>query len=200
MARVRLLQVERLGRLKSLVPINECDSVIFGEEGKFSLTTKDLTSCHAVAIVSKKAAILAHIAPLPHPKNKSGQNFPSSEAWIKHKLDEVIQRFEDNKVHFENQGSVGVMVFGLWKGKIALPDQVDYIAANIEKVAAVAVTTKSYHVLESEETRSLNKCVVLIEGLAIDHLPRVRVEDNQIPLPPVASGSTGSTTVVSSSN
>ena len=193
MARVRLLQVEQLGRLQSRVPMNEHDIVIFGEGGKFSLATEDLNSCHAVAIVSKKAAILAHIAP-----NSLDQNF-SSEAWIKLKLDEVIQRFEDNRVHFENQGSVGVLVFGLWQGEIALPDQVDYIATNIEKVTEVAVTTRSYHVLKTRESRTYNKCVVLIEGLAIGHLPRVWVEDDQIPLFSMASSSTGTTTVAPSS-
>ena len=199
MARVRLMYVERLGRLKSRVPMNENDIVIFGEEGKFSLATVDLNSCHAVAIVSKKAAILAHIAPLPPFKpNEPSQSFFSSEAWIKYKLDEVIQRFEDNRVNFENQGSVDVLVFELWKGEIALPDQVEYIAANIEKVTEVAVTTKPYHVLEDTEPRTFNKCVVIIEGLAIGHLPRVWVEDDQIPLLSVASSSTGSTNVASS--
>ena len=64
MAATRLQEMQNRNLLKTIVQINDLDIVRYGEVGKYCLATKDLNSCHAVAIISKKAAILPHTASL----------------------------------------------------------------------------------------------------------------------------------------
>ncbi|KAL8787409.1 MAG: hypothetical protein Q9195_007784 [Heterodermia aff. obscurata] len=207
MARVRLNEAIQLDRLKSIVPIDNLDIVVFGENKKNSIATQNLNSCHTVAIVSRKAALLAHIAPGPPagahfapflPANQQ-QDLTPGDLWVRSKIGELLNTFERKKVHFENEGSVGVLVFGLHQGKTALPDQVKYIIERVEKVTKAPVMTKSYYGLGRTENRSFNKSVVLIEQFATGQLPRVWVEDDLVPLLPAPSSSTGSTAVASSS-
>ena len=207
MAFARLEQVRGLGSLKSIVPVNGLDIVVFGEDGKYSIGTVNLNSCHAVAITSTKAALLAHISPHPTteaefaelPPAQQDEALTLGDTWIRHKIPEVIKRFKAKKIHFENEASVGIVVFGLWQGEIALPDQLNYIAATIEEEIGVPVTTKSYRVIDVKESWIPNNVCVLIEGFATGQLPLVWVENDQISLLPAASSSSGSTTVASSS-
>ena len=207
MARARLEQAIVDGNLKSIVPMNDLDTVVFGKDRKYSIATMDLNSCHAVAIISTKAALLAHIAPGPPeefdiallPPAQQNEALTLGDRWIRHKIPEVTKRFDNEKIHFENEGSVGIVVFGLLEGETALPDQLEYIAETIEKDIRVPVTTKSYHVLGEGSSRSPNKGFILIEGFATGQPPIAWVEDDPISLLPVASSSSGSTTVASSS-
>lgn len=63
MAATMIEQARRNQRLKSEVPMNGFDIVRFGEDHKYAIATQDLNACHAIAIISTKAAILGHIAP-----------------------------------------------------------------------------------------------------------------------------------------
>jgi len=63
MAAARLQRAEDRNELKKVVEMKGLDILRFGESGKYYLATRDLNGCQAVIIFSKKATILAHIAP-----------------------------------------------------------------------------------------------------------------------------------------
>ena len=197
MAVARLEQAKTLSRLKAIVAMNDFDIVRFGEENKYSLATKDLNSCHAVVIVSRKAAILAHIA--PNSPDSVRNQYPTSMAWITYKINQVVQCFTTNKGYFENQGPGGIVVYGIFNNEVALPDQLKLIAATVQNKMQLAVKGASYKILEKQDSRGQNKGVVLIEGVAIGQLPLIWVEDRQVPVPQAASARTASTTTASSS-
>jgi len=197
MAAARLLQVQNLNLAKPMVQMDKVDIIRFGEAGKYCLATDRLNSCHAVAVVSKKAAILAHIA--PHAPEHIRHKFSSADDYIKTMMTTVINCFKENKKYFDNQGSGGIVVYAMHDGKIALPDQVKIVAAAIKMIMGLNATPVPYKVLGSKEPRGPNKGVVLIEGQKSGQLPVVWVEDKTVPTPGAGSSSAGSTSAAASS-
>ncbi|KAL8806141.1 MAG: hypothetical protein Q9182_001542 [Xanthomendoza sp. 2 TL-2023] len=116
-------------RLKSMVLMNGFDIVRFGEvigtDQKYAIATQDLNACHAVAIISRKAAILGHIAP-------GSPKFPTGEQWIAHMVARFLERVDANIESFEKQGTGGVVVFGVYNNSIALPEQVAALVSAIQ--------------------------------------------------------------------
>ena len=134
MAAVQLQAIIREKQLKAMVPMDKFDIVEYGVDEKYSLATANLNSCHAVAIVFRKAAILAHIA--PGAPGDLAQQFTSADAWVTFKIGQVVQCVKDNSAPFDVQGSGCVLVNGLFPpGKMALPDQVRIVAHAVQKVA-----------------------------------------------------------------
>ncbi|KAL8992128.1 MAG: hypothetical protein Q9169_007347, partial [Polycauliona sp. 2 TL-2023] len=131
MANALINEALRTERLKSLVDMNKYDMVQFGKDQKFSIATKNLNSCHGVAIISRKAAILGHIAP-------GHKGFPLGETyaeWFTKGLVQYVTKAE-NRPYFEDQGTNGVVVVGFTQDQdggtaIALPDQVEVIAQRL---------------------------------------------------------------------
>lgn len=166
-------------RLKSLVPMNGFDIVRFGEvvgkDQKYAIATQNLNACHAVAIISMKAAILGHIAP-------GSPDFPTGEQWIEYMVSRFLERVDANKESFEKQGSGGVVVFGVYNNLIALPEQVETLVSAIRKAIDSIPQTLPYPVLGPLEIRGPHKGMVYIEGFGAGQLPVVWVEDRQVPL------------------
>ena len=197
MAVARIMSERGRGRLKNMVAMNGFDIVCFGVGYKFSLATEKLNSCHAGIIVSKKAAILAHIA--PHSPDSVRSQYPTSALWINFKINQVVQCCNNNKSHFENQGPGGIVVYGILNKEVALPDQLKVILGTISSKMQIAPQGASYRILEADAHRGPNKGVVLIEGIAPDQLPRVWVEDREISVSQTVSKKTTSTATASSS-
>ena len=197
MAVARIVSERGRGRLQNMVAMNAYDIVCFGNRGKYSLATENLNSCHAIIIVSKKAAILAHIA--PHSPDNIRSQYPTSALWISHKIDQVVQCFNNNKSNFENQGPGGIVVYGILNKEVALPDQLKLILGTIQSKMQISPQGASYKILEAGAPRGPNKGVVLIEGIAANQLPRVWVEDREILLSQTVSKKTTSTATASSS-
>lgn len=162
MAAARLKEMQDLNLPKTMIQMNDLDIVSYVEIEKYCLATKNLNSCHAVTIISKKAAILAHIAPLA---SKAIRNsFASGDEWIKSMMIKVINCFRSNKSYFDSQESGGIVVFDICERKVALHDQVKILAAAVKNIVGVPTKPVSYKVLASTEPCGSNKGVVLIEG------------------------------------
>ena len=189
MAAARLKQVQDLGLLKTMVQMNRFEIVRFGEAGKYCLATNNLNSCHAVVILSKRAAILAHIA--PNAPAAIAHQFQSAEHWIKAKIAEVINCFKSNKSFFENQGPGSVVAYGVYRDQPALKDQVTIIAATLKQLVSPIVKIQAYQVLESNQPRGPDKGVVLVEGYKSGAAPVVYIEENKAALPALPEGSAG---------
>ncbi|KAF6230688.1 hypothetical protein HO173_011040 [Letharia columbiana] len=143
----------------------------FTANGKSCLGTSDLNSCTAVAIVSSKAAILAHIAPRPSDRNKSQA---TGDDHVKAKMKEVRDLLVEHQSDFTNQGSDGVLVYAVYQGKVALEDQVKIIGAQLN-AWKLPTTPVRYQVLEAKQDRGPAKGTVLID--ARGQKPVVWVED-----------------------
>ncbi|KAL8928739.1 MAG: hypothetical protein Q9208_001517 [Pyrenodesmia sp. 3 TL-2023] len=183
MAAVMIEQAISSKRLKCMVPMNGFDIVRFGEvvgeDQKYAIATQNLNACHAVAIVSKKAAILGHFAP-----RSPGfpTDFPSGDQWIAHMVNRFLERVLENKELFEKQGSGGIVVVGVYNNSIALPEQVAILMTAIRTAIESKPHTVTYPVLGSLIHRSPNKGMVFIEGSGTGWLPVVWVEDRQVSL------------------
>lgn len=181
MARPLAEQADRNGTLMLNVPINGLGIVRFGDlvngSKRYSITTENLNSCHAVAIVSKKAAILGHIAP-------SSPLLPMGEAWTEFMVGRILAMMNHdlNKHCFENQGTDGIVIFGINHEGMVLPDQVRILYAKIAPAIGHAPRLVEYPVDWSVNNVSPNKGTVFIQGNESGQLPIVWVEDRQVPL------------------
>ncbi|KAL8820872.1 MAG: hypothetical protein Q9223_000991 [Gallowayella weberi] len=195
----RIAAERKLNRLKSDVPMNHLDIVCYGENGRYSIATQNLNGCHAVAIISRKAAILAHIA--PSAPVQWLQAFPSGDSWSQHMMNRILQCFLANKIHFENQDAGGIIIFGSWDGAMALPDQVRILAYNVKEIMNLDTRAVPYKVYTEDDTRDneANKGAVLVQGIAAGQLPILWLEEHQIPLDDKAPPSMPSTITASSS-
>ncbi len=180
MAAARLQQVRARNILKTTVPMNHHDIIRFGEAGMWCLATVDLNACHAVVIVSKKAAILTHIA--PRPPEAIRDRYSTSEDWIRDMMTKVISCFIANKQYFEHQGSGGIVIYGIHNKEIALPDQVKLLAATVQKIVGSNTRPVAYNVLGSSEPRNSDKGIVLVDGSQSAQPPVVWVEDKRYSL------------------
>ncbi|KAL8790511.1 MAG: hypothetical protein Q9195_006342 [Heterodermia aff. obscurata] len=178
MATAQLREAQALGTLKTIVQMNRLDIVRFGENQKLCIATTGLGSCHAVAIVSRKATILAHISPRD-PEDKSNN---TSERWIESKIEEVIACFTANQSYFENQGSSGIVIYAICKytREVLLKDQVILLAANIEAKIRVKAKSSTYKV--PIERQDPDQGTVLIRGSTAGQLPVVWVEHKTVQL------------------
>ncbi|KAL8648563.1 MAG: hypothetical protein Q9210_004916 [Variospora velana] len=186
MAAAQLEKVQASNLLKKMVQMDDYDIVRFGEAGKTCLATRDLNSCHAVVIVSKKAAILAHIA--PHAPTAIRDQFSTALKWTQAMMDQIIKCVQANKSYFENPGSGGIVIYGVYQGEIALPDQVKLLAASIEKILQMPARPFQYNVPGNPGP---NKGIVLIEGNPMGLQPTLWVEEKKMGLM-VGPGSGGS--------
>lgn len=106
--------------------------------------TTGLGSCHAVIVISKKAAILAQI-PSRDPSNTSNN---TSERWIERKINEVMACISENRSCFENQESSGIVIYAISRatGEALLKDQVILLAASIEESIRAKAKSSIYEV------------------------------------------------------
>ena len=171
------------GRL-IVFPVNRYDIAHFNPSGVMSIGNRDLNACHAVAIVSKAAAILAHIAPGPPPldNGKPNPRFANADEWVCSKMEEVSGCFNKERHRFENQGAGGIMVYGLLNGE-PLRDQLTIVAKAIAKMVNALPMGVDYKVINVEkEEAGPDKSIVVIEGVEPGQMPKLWVEHRQVPL------------------
>ncbi|KAL8800263.1 MAG: hypothetical protein Q9182_005287 [Xanthomendoza sp. 2 TL-2023] len=182
MAEARLAEVE--GRLKTYVAMNSYDHVVFGEDGKDCIATKELNACHAVAIISKQAAILGHWAALA--PAKLATMYPTGDEWTSHMINSMLQDFKLLKAKFEHQGPGGIIIYGQYEihgAKSYLEDHVKIIANGIESTLGKKAKEVPYKVyLDRNEYRPPDKGIVLIDGNTSGQIPIVWLEDRQLSL------------------
>ncbi|KAL8913343.1 MAG: hypothetical protein Q9171_001820 [Xanthocarpia ochracea] len=186
MAATRLSQVRQSKELKTEVQMNHFDHVIFGEDGKTCISTEDLNGCHAVAIISKKAAILGHWAVWAPAHEASA--YPTGEQWTSEMINRMMHRFRDLSNSFKNLGPGGIIIYGLIHGKDGDPDfymdeHVKIIAEEIKKALDIKAKEEPYKVLEMQEPRPLDKGIILIEGNTSGQSPIVWLEHRQLSFP-----------------
>ena len=172
MAGRRLSDLINLHRVKAIVPTNGYEFIEFGEycggAKRYCLGTWDLNSCHAVAIVSQSAAILAHISPRPFTSTPDQTN--TSDAWIQYKVNQILQLFTLKRNDFQNPGSSGIVIHGIYNGESILQHQVAIMSNAIYNIIGSAPRVFGYNLSEGGH-QSIDGGVVLIEG-------------NEYPLPP----------------
>lgn len=184
-------QINQAGnRLKCKVAMNKMAIVRFGEEvqgfKRFCIATENLNSCHGVAIISRKAAALGHIAPR-HP------HFPPGETYAEYFTGGMTQlvKLAENKGCFENQGTNGVLVVGFEVVKTqgadvrqyVLPYQVSAMAESLQKNLGLDAKVVEYGpVMKSSHITRPDQGKVFIEGFESGQLPVMWVEENQVHL------------------
>ncbi|KAL8670952.1 MAG: hypothetical protein Q9168_004535 [Polycauliona sp. 1 TL-2023] len=140
---------------------------------KYAIATEDLNACQAVAIISKKAAIMSHISPL-------SPNFPTGEQWAEYMMNCILAVVRCNKDCFPDQGSDGIVVFGIQGQEIKLESHVKLLITMIRKALMLNPQLITYPVLLELEHRPTNKGMVYIEGYTTGQMPIVWVEHRQV--------------------
>lgn len=192
MASNKLEESRRRGDLQ-VVGMDQVGFLRFKTNGKYCLGTANLNSCTAVTIVSRNAAVLAHIAPRPSSENKDEA---TGDNYVKAKMKEVTSLLEKHQSDFNNQAPGGVVVYAVYNGKVALEDQIKIIGAHL-KALKLPVKTVPYKVLEAGDSRSPGKGTVLVD--ARGKTPAVWVEDNLVgQVKGAGSAATGSSKAESS--
>ncbi|KAL9599247.1 MAG: hypothetical protein Q9219_003949 [cf. Caloplaca sp. 3 TL-2023] len=186
MASARIKQAIDSGRLKSMVAMNKFDIIYFRMEDqhgdqKFCIATENLNSCHGVAIISRKAAVLGHIAP-------SSPTFPPGETYAKHFVHGMVQFVIQDVIRpfFEYQGINGVVVVGFshtleGSPEIVLPHQMEVIAETLRGSLGHRPTIVQYGPVGwSNASNRPDKGKVFIEGFESGQPPVMWVEENQV--------------------
>ncbi|KAL8727130.1 MAG: hypothetical protein Q9166_006263 [cf. Caloplaca sp. 2 TL-2023] len=186
MANALINQAIQTKRLKCMVDMNKLGIVYFGRKDqngdqKFCIATANLNSCHGVAIISRKAAVLGHVAP-------SYPAFPPGEAYAEYFINGMVQFVtrDENRPYFENQGTNGVVVVGFSQKEgggteLVLPHQVEVIAQTLRDTLGHKPKIVEYGPVNwSKIDTRPDKGKVFIEGYESGQLPVMWVEENQV--------------------
>lgn len=172
------------GKLQ-VVKMNSVEYMRFQPGGKIFLGTEDLNGCTAVVIVSKNAAILAHISPRPSGQNT---NQATGDTHVKAKMQQLRNLLGQHLNDFK-QGTGGVVVYAVYMGEVALRDQKDIIEAQF-KSWKLPFQSASYPVLQPGAPRPPAKGTVLVD--AGGEAPVVWVEDKAVARVKATGSSVGS--------
>ena len=156
-----------------LVYMNEVKFRRFGLGGPGCLGTMDLNGCTGVAIVSSAGAILAHIsprAPYGDPEEATG------DAHAIEMMSIMRAHFNSRRTSFGNSETYCVVIYGVFEGEVAMPDQIQIIS---EELQSWGITPKyvPYAVAWAYQ-RGPAAGTVLIDGQY--EPPAVFVEDVQV--------------------
>ena len=145
----------------------------FGLGGPGSLGAMNLNGGTAVAIVSEAGAILAHISP------RAAFSDPQQATGDDHALEmmrHVRRLFEIHRRSFDNQGTYSVVIYGMYGGEVALPDQLRIISDGL-MIWGITPRHAPYEVTPANQ-RGPAAGTVLIDG-RYGH-PALYVEDVQV--------------------
>ena len=160
-------------RQKVLVGMDGVKFLAFGTEGRNILLTQDLNGCSGVVIVSRLAAILAHIAPCPDMRT----NDPN--AGLKHVRDrmrEVMTLYQTYRGYFI-RGNETLVISAMNECQISLPHHKELIEKLLEHFELTHATV-TYLVLPARQPRWTSKGTIVIDGRR--PIPQVYVEDQLI--------------------
>lgn len=187
-----------------MVPMDGLGLTVFGIDSPYKdcLATQYLNSCRAVVIISKQAALLAHIG--PRAPDSPNPHQPTGMQWVHRCMAHISSKLHDEryKRHFENQGPGGLVIYGAMGGNPQGLEELASLAAAVQAIIKVPPKGIRYDVVATGDPRNENKGLVLVEGTASGQYPRVWVEDHERPLPAPGAGALGTfpTTIGSSSS
>ena len=145
--------------------------------------TDGLGSCSVVLIASKYAIILGHVSPRPNHANPLDDDAGNNH--VRNYMSNFIRFYNANKDYFPLGSSSGV-VCAVYKGEIALPDQLNIMRECLEKEGLSVNTSANYNVPFTEEHpdrgsvlvngKDPNDVKVYIEGTLFPSLSPHRLE------------------------
>lgn len=157
-----------------IVEMNSVGYLHFQQEDRIYIVTHDLNGCTAVVIVSKDAAILAHISPRP---SEANPDQATGDAHVKTKMKQVWTLLGQHLNDFREEGTGGLIVSAVLSGKVCLEDQKNIIEAEF-RARKLRFQSVSYPILNKGEYCPSGKGTVLVD--ASGEMPIVWVEDKPI--------------------
>ncbi|KIX03846.1 uncharacterized protein Z518_07399 [Rhinocladiella mackenziei CBS 650.93] len=156
-----------------LVPMNEV-GIAFWSSTRHYLATEGLNGCTGVAIISRTAGILAHIAPLP-PNTQSNNNNSGHENLVR-KMQRVITLYNTYRAHFPEGRSC--IVAAVYQNAVALPEAVQTITAVLNRLG-LPIKITYYNVLESGTARFPGQTSIVIDANA-GGWPKMYVNNQEV--------------------
>ncbi|RVX75977.1 hypothetical protein B0A52_00334 [Exophiala mesophila] len=142
-----------------LVPMNKVRIAVW--DSTPYLGTEGLNGCTGVAIISKTAGILAHIAPLP-PGTYSNTDDAGHENLVA-KMEQMISLYNMHEAHFLEARSC--IVAAVHESAVALPEAVATIRTILHHLE-LPVKVIYYKVLESGTFRMPGQTSIVIDATA----------------------------------
>lgn len=170
-------QAKGIGSLKT-VGLNKVDIVEYGPDFK-SIGTAGLGGCSVAVIVSRRAAILAHISPRPTAANAAHDG----DEHMEQMMGQVVTLYEESRQLFPpEQSAVAVCAqfLGSPDNEIALPDQLEIMNRHFRGLE-IAHSLKKYTISIPYGPEFPGKGTVFVDGSG--DRPMVYVEDEIIQLP-----------------
>lgn len=143
----------------ALVEMDDIKFRRFRSGGPGSLGTMNLNGGTAIAIVSEAGAILAHIMPrlaFDNPKKATGDDH------VMEMMTKVQHFLNMRRTAFIDRGTYSVVIYGMYEGEVALPDQLQIISDGLESWGITAKYV-SYEVTPAYQ-RGPAAGTVLVDG------------------------------------
>lgn len=137
-----------------LVPMNEVMSCHWGPDQQF-LATEGLNGCTAIAILSKFAGVLAHVAPMTE--------VATGDQNTRELLQRVIQAYNTGRQHNVFPPATSVVLAAVYQGNVALPDAVDLIKRVLNRLE-IPIMYKEYRVRERRQLRMSGETSIVLRG------------------------------------
>lgn len=158
------------------VGMNEVQMIKYGEGADY-IAALEVNGSSIVAIVSKKAAIIANISPRPLRWEESENDAVLSGCHSTNQMIRMIQTYLNNEPLFKRNETFGVIVSGFYADEIALPDALDSIRGALTPWR-FPVKEITYEVRESTHERGIGDTTIIVDGRVTD--PVVWVDDEII--------------------
>lgn len=172
-----LIQQVRNSTNTVMVPQNEVRFVTWSSSsGTRVLATEGLNGCTGVGIVSKYAAILGHIAPLPNAYSTRYSNDPGKQNLIA-LLQTIINMYQGNR-HMFNIADCYVVI-AIYEGQVALPEHLQYTRGVLRRLG-VRIVFKTYNVLSRSTERMPGETSIVIVSNGYGGMPSTYVNDARI--------------------
>ncbi|KAL1587584.1 hypothetical protein WHR41_03851 [Cladosporium halotolerans] len=157
------------------VPQNDVRIAFWPPENKVRfLVTGALNACTAIAIISPKAGILAHIAPLPNGTTTIAPGTDPGPGHIQGLLRRLATLYLSNRVHF-NPTETWV-VAGIWNNQPAMADGIRLMNAALTQLQLTAIW-RNYPVMPRGQSRREGETSVVIHAYQEGMMPRVYINN-----------------------
>lgn len=138
------------------------------------LVTAALNACTAVAIISPKAGILAHIAPLPNGTTTIAPGTNPGPEHVRGLLRRLASLYLNNRSKFDP--SETWVIAGIWNNQPAMADGIRLINAALTQLGLTA-TWRNYSVIPQGQPRREGETSVVIHTYQPGVMPRIYVNN-----------------------
>lgn len=159
------------------VPQNDVQMVSWPPETQVRfLVTGHLNSCTAVAIISPKAAILAHIAPLPNDTTNDHlrANPRLGEQHVTYMMQRLAALYSGNLSKFERRETY--IVAGIYSNRPSMESGIQIINNGL-RILGLRPDWKQYDVLPSPQRQTWDQTSVVIFAETLGEMPRVTINN-----------------------